>query len=112
MKEPVLAGEELDELVSSINKRYHSSTQQSSNKRSDWLVRNQKLNKTFVFKGFIDAFAFMTQVALIAEKMNHHPEWRNVYNKVEVDLVTHDSNGITKLDIALATKMEQLIADQ
>ena len=61
--------------------------------------------KTFVFKDFNQAFGFMTRAALVAEKMDHHPEWRNVYKTVEVVLATHDAGGVTKLDIELARAM-------
>ncbi|WP_394242150.1 4a-hydroxytetrahydrobiopterin dehydratase [Vibrio astriarenae] len=57
----------------------------------------------------ISAFGFMTQVAIIAEKMNHHPEWSNVYKKVEIDLVTHDAGGITEKDVTLAQKISALL---
>ena len=67
------------------------------------------IQKTFLFKNFVEAFGFMTQVAIIAEKMNHHPEWSNVYRTVEVTLTTHDANGLSDLDIALARKMDALI---
>ena len=66
--------------------------------------------KTFVFKNFVEAFGFMTKVALVAERMNHHPEWRNVYRTVEVTLTTHDCGGLTRRDIELATKMDRLAA--
>ncbi len=62
--------------------------------------------RKFVFKDFNAAFAFMTRVALLAEKMDHHPEWSNVYNKVEVTLSTHDAGGVTDKDIAMAKAME------
>ena len=71
-----------------------------------WLIENGKLHKEFKFKSFIRAFGWMTQMAIWAEKLKHHPEWFNVYNKVKVDLVTHDVNGISELDFELATKME------
>jgi 4a-hydroxytetrahydrobiopterin dehydratase len=58
--------------------------------------------KTFKFNDFNEAFGFMTRVALLADKMDHHPEWSNVYNRVEVTLTTHDSGGVTALDVALA----------
>jgi|SRR5579883_1403106 4a-hydroxytetrahydrobiopterin dehydratase len=64
--------------------------------------------KTFVFKDFNAAFGFMTRAALIAEKMDHHPEWRNVYRTVEVTLSTHDAGGVTSRDIALAEAMNRL----
>ncbi|WP_234684250.1 4a-hydroxytetrahydrobiopterin dehydratase [Bradyrhizobium monzae] len=66
------------------------------------------IGKTFVFKDFNEAFGFMTRAALVAEKMDHHPEWRNVYKTVEVVLSTHDAGGVTKLDIALATAMNAI----
>jgi 4a-hydroxytetrahydrobiopterin dehydratase len=63
--------------------------------------------RTFQFKDFNAAFGFMTRVALAAEKLDHHPEWFNVYNRVEVLLSTHDADGVTSLDIALATIMDE-----
>jgi len=62
---------------------------------SGWSVVNGKLHKDFVFQDFIEAFGFMSKAAIHIEKMNHHPEWFNVYNKIKVDLVTHDAGGIT-----------------
>ena len=67
-----------------------------------WSVRDGKLHRTFTFQNFVGAFGFMTRVALVAERMNHHPEWSNVYRTVVMDLTTHDAGGITKLDVALA----------
>ena len=66
------------------------------------------IGKTFVFKDFNEAFGFMTRAALVAEKMDHHPEWRNIYKTVEVVLSTHDAGGLTKLDIELATVMNDM----
>lgn len=65
------------------------------------------ITRTYLFKGFKAAFAFMTRVAAHADAMNHHPEWRNVYNRVEVRLTTHDAGGLTALDIELAKKMDK-----
>jgi 4a-hydroxytetrahydrobiopterin dehydratase len=73
-----------------------------------WQVIEDKLVKTFKFKSFIRAFGWMTQIAIWAEKLNHHPEWFNVYNKVEVKLTTHDAGGISELDFKLAAKMDLL----
>ncbi len=73
-----------------------------------WNVMNGKLHKDFVFKDFIDAFGFMSRAAIHIEKMNHHPEWFNVYNKIKVDLVTHDARGITQNDINLAKILNSL----
>ncbi|MEL6234018.1 MAG: 4a-hydroxytetrahydrobiopterin dehydratase [Pseudomonadota bacterium] len=66
------------------------------------------LSKTFRFGDFSAAFGWMTQVALTAEKMDHHPEWANVYNRVEVTLTTHDAGGLTQLDLDLAARMDHL----
>ena len=63
------------------------------------------IERTFTFKDFSEAFGFMTRAALVAEKNDHHPEWKNVYKTVEVVLATHDSGGVTKLDIQLAKAM-------
>ncbi len=76
-----------------------------------WQIAEQKLHKTFVLKHFIQAFGFMTQCAIAAEKMNHHPEWCNVYKTVTINLTTHQSGGITMLDFQLAQIIEQLSAD-
>ncbi|MFC4740863.1 4a-hydroxytetrahydrobiopterin dehydratase [Flavobacterium ponti] len=74
-----------------------------------WKEENNKLQQTFKFKDFIEAFGFMSKVALIAEKMNHHPEWKNVYNKVEITLTTHDEgNTITEKDRKLAKAIDEL----
>ncbi len=73
-----------------------------------WILENGKLNRDFKFANFIEAFGFMTSVAIEAEKMNHHPEWCNVYSKVSVRLVTHSAGGITSLDVELARKMNAL----
>ena len=75
---------------------------------SGWTVENEKLHKEFQFDSFVEAFGFMVRVALIAESMNHHPEWFNVYNRVTVDLATHDAGGISALDFELAKKVDAL----
>ena len=73
-----------------------------------WSLENGKLNREFKFANFVEAFGFMTRSAIEAEKMDHHPEWFNVYSKVSVQLVTHSAGGITSLDVELATKMNAL----
>lgn len=73
-----------------------------------WKTKNHKLHKEFQFDNFIEAFGFMTKVALLAESMNHHPEWTNVYNRVTIDLTTHDLGGISTYDFELAEKIEKL----
>jgi 4a-hydroxytetrahydrobiopterin dehydratase len=73
-----------------------------------WTVENGKLHREYQFRSFVQAFGFMTQVALLAERAAHHPEWFNVYNRVVVDLTTHDAGGITQKDLDLAREMEQI----
>ncbi len=75
----------------------------------DWALENGKLHRRFQFRDFVAAFGFMSQVALIAERMNHHPEWCNSYRTVVIDLITHDADGITGKDIALAQATDSLI---
>ncbi len=73
-----------------------------------WSLADDKLRREFKFANFIEAFGFMASAAIEAEKMNHHPEWFNVYSKVVVELTTHDAGGITELDFELARKMNKL----
>ena len=82
-----LSGNELDEIVRNMN---------------GWELKDEKLQKSFKFTNFVEAFGFMTRIALEAERMNHHPEWSNVYNNVIIKLSTHDAGGITDHDIKLA----------
>jgi 4a-hydroxytetrahydrobiopterin dehydratase len=77
-----------------------------------WNVVNGKLNRAFEFSDFVEAFGFMTKVALEAEKLNHHPEWRNVYNKLNIDLITHDIGGISNYDIKLAGAISRLYQEE
>ncbi|MDT0682063.1 4a-hydroxytetrahydrobiopterin dehydratase [Roseicyclus sp. F158] len=78
--------------------------------KAGWTLAQDReaIEKTFRFADFRAAFGWMTSVALMAEKLDHHPEWRNVYRTVEVTLVTHSANGLTELDIRLATEMDKL----
>jgi 4a-hydroxytetrahydrobiopterin dehydratase len=87
MKYKKISGNELDETVRAMN---------------GWQLKDGKLQKSFRFSNFIDAFGFMTRIALEAEKINHHPDWSNVYNTVTIKLSTHDAGGITDYDIKLA----------
>jgi 4a-hydroxytetrahydrobiopterin dehydratase len=73
-----------------------------------WRVENGKLHREYRFANFVEAFGFMASVALVAEAMDHHPEWFNVYRSVRVDLSTHDAGGITRLDLDLAKRMNTL----
>ncbi|MCG8364671.1 MAG: 4a-hydroxytetrahydrobiopterin dehydratase [Pseudanabaenales cyanobacterium] len=73
-----------------------------------WTIQAGKLHRQFQFSSFVEAFGFMSSSALVAESMGHHPEWFNVYNRVTVDLTTHDAGGITLMDVKLARKMNEL----
>ena len=73
-----------------------------------WTIKEEKLHRDFEFESFNQAFGFMTRAAMEIEKMNHHPEWFNVYNKLTVDLTTHDAGGITENDINLAKILNSL----
>ncbi len=77
-------------------------------KLDGWTIRNGKLHKDYVFESFVQAFSFMSGVAISAEAMNHHPEWFNVYNRVSIDLTTHDAGGISHKDFELAAKADEL----
>ncbi|URK86798.1 4a-hydroxytetrahydrobiopterin dehydratase [Rhizobium sp. RCAM05350] len=81
-------------------------------KMEGWVLAEDGLSiwKAFRFKSFVEAFGFMTECAISAEKLDHHPEWFNVYNKVDVTLTTHDSQGLTELDFKLAAKMDRAAA--
>jgi 4a-hydroxytetrahydrobiopterin dehydratase len=74
-----------------------------------WELQGEGLAKEFVFKDFAQAFGFMASAAVVAEKMNHHPEWTNVYNKVAVRLTTHDVGGLSEADFELAKRMNSLV---
>jgi 4a-hydroxytetrahydrobiopterin dehydratase len=74
----------------------------------DWKLKESKIVREIVLKDFIQAFSMMCGVALVAEKMNHHPEWSNVYNRIEIALTTHDAAGITVKDFELAKKIDQI----
>ena len=74
-----------------------------------WSYKDGKLQKDLEFKNFSEAFSFMTRVALKAEKLNHHPDWSNVYNKIHISLSTHDAGGITELDFKLATFINKIV---
>lgn len=74
----------------------------------EWTLREQKIHRQFTFANFVEAFGFMSAVALLAERANHHPEWSNVYNRVDIELTTHDAGGLTGRDFALAQEIDLL----
>ncbi len=97
-KPPVLNQNELEQSLVQLN----------AEALDPWVVADGKLSRRYEFKSFIDAFGFMSQTAIVCEVMDHHPRWVNVWNVVEIDLLTHRSGGITHVDFELAAKMEPL----
>ena len=78
-------------------------------KNPSWIIDNKTIKKEFKFENFIEAFGFMSKVALLSEKIDHHPDWQNIYNKVKINLTTHDKGGITTNAIKLAEAIDKLI---
>tara|TARA_B100000965_G_scaffold266098_1_gene224785 strand:- start:2061 stop:2348 length:288 start_codon:yes stop_codon:yes gene_type:complete len=78
-------------------------------KNPSWTIYNNALKKEFIFDNFVIAFGFMSKVALLSERMNHHPNWQNTYNKVRIELTTHDKGGITTNDLKMAESIDKLI---
>jgi 4a-hydroxytetrahydrobiopterin dehydratase len=76
--------------------------------RGAWMILNDRLHREFRFTDFSEAFGFMARVALVAEKLDHHPDWSNVFNRVVVSLHTHDAGGLTDLDFRLAEEMDRI----
>ena len=92
----------------SISKVSDQQIQDFLNLHTDWELKDNKLHREYQFENFVKAFSFMNQVSVIAELQNHHPEWCNVYNKVVIDLTTHEAGGITVRDFTLAIEMESI----
>jgi len=76
---------------------------------SAWILKGKFIHREIIFKNFIQAFSFMTSVALIAEKSNHHPNWKNAYNKVTIALSTHDADALTSKDFKLAREIDKVL---
>ena len=93
-------------LLSQNEKEFHQ------RELNSWEFTGKTINKTFLFKDFIEAFSYITKMALYCEKVNHHPSIQNTYNKVIIKLTTHDLNGISNLDINLAKKIDELFNDK
>lgn len=100
MATPQLTPAQIDTQLLSLNS--------SASDAQRWTLEEGKLHATFAFEDFVGAFSFMSASALVAERMNHHPEWFNVYNRVRIDLTTHDAGGLTALDFELAAAMNKL----
>ena len=91
-----------------VSKATEMEIQQAMTELGPWTLVDGKLHREYRFGNFVQAFGFMAQVALLAERANHHPEWFNVYNRVVVDLTTHEAGGITQKDFDLAGEMEEI----
>ena len=94
MKPYLLKGEEIKELAAKL---------------PGWEIHTDYIERNIIFQNFVEAFSFMTKVALLAEKYNHHPNWENVYSKVKIKLFTHDLGGISSLDHVLASEINNLL---
>ncbi len=86
----------------------HREVKELTAKIPGWEINSNYLKREFIFANFIEAFSFMTKIALICEKYNHHPNWENVYSKVSIKLSTHDLGGITNLDQTIASEINNL----
>jgi 4a-hydroxytetrahydrobiopterin dehydratase len=93
----------------SVEKMTAQQVETSLKEMPGWELRNDKLHREHRFKDFVQAWGFMTQVAILAEKMDHHPEWSNVYSRVTIDLTTHEAGGISELDFELAKKIDRIL---
>lgn len=91
-----------------INRLNEAEIKKALSELDSWTLVDGKLHREYRFRSFVQAFGFMAQVALMAERAAHHPEWCNVYNRVVVDLTTHDAGGITQKDLDLAREMEEI----
>jgi 4a-hydroxytetrahydrobiopterin dehydratase len=91
-----------------MTKAPESEIQKALAELGSWAIAHGKLHREYKFRNFVQAFGFMAQVALLAERADHHPEWFNVYNRVVVDLTTHEAGGITRKDLDLAREMEKI----
>lgn len=98
-------------MIDRISQSEIDTSLQELNKLSEksWSIKEEKLHREFKFTDFIAAFGFMTKVALLAERANHHPEWSNVYNKVSISLTTHEAGGLSTRDFELAQEISKLI---
>ncbi len=96
--------------MATLQKLSEQEIQEALAQRDKWSIEAGKLHRELRFANFVQAFGFMTQVAIVAESMNHHPEWFNVYNRVVIDLETHDVGGLSSSDFTLAEKIDAIAA--
>lgn len=92
-----------------MNRYSEEESREAAKNLDGWELLDHRIAKTFVFSNFVEAFGFMSSVAILAERANHHPEWSNVYKKVNIELTTHEAGGLTKKDISLAKEIDALL---
>lgn len=97
---------ERGQLCMAVKKATEQEIQAFVDELDTWTVEEGKLHREYAFQDFVQAFGFMAQVALLAERANHHPEWFNVYNRLVIDLTTHEAGGISEKDFDLARRLE------
>ena len=102
----------MSQAATKIVKLTDSELESELSKLREWKLEAGKLHRDYEFVDFVGAFGFMASAALVAQSMDHHPEWANVWNKVRVDLTTHDAKGISLLDVKLAHAMDELARRQ
>ncbi len=88
-----------------MNKYSEEEAREALKELEGWELLDERIRKTFVFSNFVEAFGFMSSVAILAERANHHPEWSNVYKTVTIELTTHEADGLTKRDFSLAMEI-------
>jgi len=107
-RRPIVAGPVGGNAMAASRKLSETEIHDALSGLEGWSLVQGKLHREFRFPDFVTAFGFMTRAALVAEAMDHHPEWRNVYGRVEIDLTTHDAGGITQQDVRLAGRLNSL----
>lgn len=105
-----LTTSDIDAGLARLNETPDAGADADADADAVWVSRGTRIERSYRFPDFVTAFSFMTEVALIAERMNHHPEWSNVYGRVQVGLTTHDAGGLTELDFRLARAMNEAAA--
>jgi 4a-hydroxytetrahydrobiopterin dehydratase len=91
-----------------MNKYSEEEAREALKELKGWELLDKRIRKTFVFSNFVEAFGFMSSVAILAERANHHPEWSNVYKTVTIELTTHEADGLTERDFSLAMEIDRV----